>query len=51
VDGHFDRNYFDLEANGTLTAHFIPRNPKEDLNGVKVTVKTLNELYTKQMPK
>jgi beta-mannosidase len=47
VDGHFDRNYFDLRAKDTFTAHFIPRNPKEDLSGVKVTVRTLNELYNK----
>ena len=45
VDGHFDRNYFDLKAKDTFTAHFIPRNPKEDLSGVKVTMRTLNELY------
>ena len=47
VDGHFDHNYFDLGAKGTFTAHFIPRNPKEDLSEVKVTARTLNELYNR----
>lgn len=47
VDGHFDINYFDLGAGATLTATFIPRDPKADLKGVKVNAKTLNEVLTK----
>ena len=45
VDGHFDYNYFDLGKGATLTATFIPRNPDEDLSGVKVTLKCLNDIY------
>jgi len=47
VDGHFDINYFDLGKGGTLTATFLPLNPKADMAGVKVTVKTLNEILGK----
>ena len=47
VDGHFDINYFDLPAGKSVTATFLPNDPKADLSEVKVTVKTLNELYNK----
>ena len=45
VDGHFDYNYFDLNKGESITATFIPRNPDEDLTGVKVTLKCLNDIY------
>lgn len=45
VDGHFSSNYFELRAGETHRSFFIPNDPKADLSGVKVTVRTLNELY------
>lgn len=45
VDGHFSNNYFELRAGETLRSFFIPNDPKADLKNVKVTVRTLNELY------
>lgn len=47
VDGHFDYNYFDIGTGSSLTAHFIPRDPNADMSQVKVTVKTLNEIYNR----
>ena len=47
IDGHWDVNYFDLGAGGTLQATFLPRHPDADLTGVKVTLKCLNEVIGK----
>ncbi len=47
VDGHFDKNYFDILEGEKVTVRFIPSNPKEDMSKVTVKVKTLNEIYEK----
>lgn len=44
VDGHFDVNYFDMGKDSRMTATFIPRDPNADIQGVTVTIKTLNEV-------
>ena len=44
VDGHFERNYVDLHNNEQLHVKFIPYDPKADLSGVQVQVRTLNDL-------
>lgn len=44
VDGHFDVNYFDMAAGQSLTAHFQPRNPNENLRSVNVEIKTFNDI-------
>ena len=45
INGHFTRNFVDLKAGDTLTADFIPVNPETDLSHVKITVRTLNNIY------
>ena len=45
IDGHFSRNFVDLKAGQKLTSKFIPVDPKADLSKLKITVRTLNELY------
>lgn len=47
IDGHFEVNYFDLEANSSITTKFIPRYKGEDVSGVKITVKCLNDVLLK----
>ena len=45
IDGHFTHNFVDLRAGEKLTAKFIPVDPKADVSGVKITIKTLNDIY------
>ena len=45
INGHFTRNFFDLRAGESVTTTLIPADPKADLRNVKVTAKTLNDLY------
>ncbi|MBQ8703645.1 MAG: hypothetical protein IJ524_04660 [Bacteroidales bacterium] len=45
IDGHFTRNFFDLKAGESVTTTFVPVDPKADVGKVKVTVRTLNDLY------
>ena len=45
INGHFTRNFFDLKAGESVTTTLIPADPKADVSHVKVTVRTLNELY------
>lgn len=47
VDGHFEYNYFDIQQGQSFSTHFIPRDPKADLSGVKIKLKCLNEIYAK----
>ncbi|MBR1785462.1 MAG: hypothetical protein IJ760_08530 [Bacteroidales bacterium] len=46
VDGHFTRNFTDLAAGQRLTATFRPADPKADVSGLRVKVRTLNDIYT-----
>ncbi|MBR6441873.1 MAG: hypothetical protein IKS44_07500 [Bacteroidales bacterium] len=48
IDGHFTRNFFDLRAGESITATFIPAYPKANVNDLKISVKTLNEVINKQ---
>ena len=48
VDGHFTRNFFDLRVGESVTASFVPTCPDADLQGVKVRIRTLAELYLKR---
>ena len=45
INGHFTRNFFDLRAGESVTTTLIPADPRADVSHVKVTVRTLNELY------
>lgn len=45
IDGHFSDNFFDLKAGETRIVDFIPVDPSADLGGVKLTMRTLNDLY------
>jgi beta-galactosidase/beta-glucuronidase len=45
IDGHFSRNFVDLRAGEKLTAKLIPADPKTDVSGVKIAIKTLNDIY------
>ena len=45
IDGHFTRNFVDLPAGQKIRTIFIPTDPKADVSNVKITVKTLNEIY------
>ena len=45
IDGHFTSNFVDLNAGQKFTTTFVPVDPKADVNGVKITIKTLNEVY------
>lgn len=45
VNGHFDKNFVDLKAGETVTAKFIPAPGQELSKTVKITVRTLNDLY------
>ena len=45
IDGHFSDNFFDLKADETRIVDFIPVDPATDLDGVKLTMRTLNNLY------
>lgn len=47
INGHFTRNFVDLKAGEKLTTTFIPVDPKADVSNVKVTVRTLNDIYRK----
>ncbi len=47
VNGHFTTNFFDLNAGESITTTFIPADPKADISNLKVTIRTLNELYVK----
>ena len=47
IDGHFSSNFFDLKTGEKKTVTFIPVAPSADLKNVKVTVRTLNELYSR----
>ncbi|MCR4829500.1 MAG: hypothetical protein K5864_08565 [Bacteroidales bacterium] len=46
VDGHFDDNYFDMDAGTSRTVRFVANDPNADLSAVKVTTKTLNEVMS-----
>ena len=45
INGHFIHNFIDLKAGNSITTTFVPVDPKTNLSNVKVTVRTLNELY------
>ena len=45
VDGHFTRNFVDLRAGEKLTTRLVPADPQSDVGSVRVTARTLNELY------
>ena len=45
INGHFTRNFVDLKAGEKLRTVLIPADPKADVSGVKIEVKTLNNLY------
>lgn len=45
IDGHFTRNFVDLRAGEKLTAKLIPADPEADVSGVKIAIKTLNDIY------
>ena len=47
IDGHFSSNFVDLKAGEKFTTTFIPVDPKTDVSNVKITIRTLNELYLK----
>ena len=47
IDGHFTRNFADLRAGEKLRTVFIPVNPKADVSKVKITVRSLNDIYLK----
>ena len=47
INGHFSRNFFDLKAGESVTTTLIPNDPKINISNIKVTVRTLNSLYTK----
>lgn len=48
IDGHFSRNFVDLKAGDKLRTVFIPADQEADVSNVKVTVRTLNDIYRKQ---
>ena len=48
IDGHFEHNYFDIEAGNVVETRFIPRNKNADLSNVKVTLKCLNDLIVEK---
>ncbi len=45
IDGHFTSNFIDLPAGQKLRTIFIPVDPKADVRNIKISVKTLNEIY------
>ena len=45
INGHFTRNFFDLKAGESVTTTLVPTDPKADIRNVKVTAKTLNDIY------
>ena len=45
INGHFTKNFVDLKKDEQLHTTFIPADPKADMSNVKVTVRTLNEIY------
>ena len=47
INGHFSRNFVDLKAGQKLTTTFIPADPKADVSNVKISVRTLNDIYIK----
>lgn len=47
IDGHFSNNFFDLKAGEKKTVTFCPVDPTADIRNIKVTVRTLNELYAR----
>lgn len=51
VDGHFSLNFCNLEAGQTVAARFVPVDPKADVSGLKVVVRTLNEIYLRAKKK
>ena len=48
IDGHFERNYFDLDSGQTVSVRFVPRHPDIDLKNVKVTSRCLNDIIASQ---
>ena len=48
IDGHFSRNFVDLKAGDKLRTVFIPADQEADVSNVKVTARTLNDIYRKQ---
>lgn len=48
IDGHFEHNYFDIEAGNVVETRFIPRNKNADLSNVEVTLKCLNDLMVEK---
>jgi len=48
IDGHFTKNFVDLSAGEKMTTRFIPVDPNTDLHNVKVTFRTLNDIYTQK---
>ncbi len=47
INGHFTHNFFDLKAGESITTVFIPVDPKADVLQIKISIRTLNELYKK----
>ena len=47
IDGHFTHNFADLRAGEKLRTVFIPVDPKADVSKVKITVRSLNDIYLK----
>lgn len=47
IDGHFDRNYLDLQPGQTVTLTFIPDDPSATIANLHYKVKTLNDLREK----
>ena len=45
INGHFTNNFFDLHEGEKMTIRFVPTDPSVDMHGIKVSAKTLNELY------
>ncbi len=48
VDGHFEKNYFDVDAGERVTTRFVPRDRSADMNNVTVSLKCLNEVLANQ---
>ena len=45
IDGHFTSNFVDMHAGDKMTTRFVPADPSADVSRVRVTARTLNELY------
>ena len=46
VNGHFDRNFFDLRKGETMTIRFKPSSSTETIQNKEVSVRTLNDIYS-----